>query len=204
MADRRLQQMQVVLQAQLFDLGIGGGVELRARRAVLQVNLVYILHQLDGFIFANMLVQGAAELVRDIIFPIGKRASAAEAVHDGAGLAVDAGLDLLAVDGTFPLVQRIACLENGHAQVFAGVGQLVGGVNAAGASADDNDVVIHMCSFFPCSDNSTNWSSGCVTLWPEAGIRRSSLPREAEGRTGRSGRRPPPADRSGGAGPAPG
>ena len=87
--------------------------------------------------------QGATiEAVGDVVLTVGEGARAAEAVHDGAGLTAQAGLDLHAVDGAFPLFQRIARLEHGDAEVILQAGQLEGGENTAGARADDDHIVL--------------------------------------------------------------
>ena len=105
MAHRSVQQVQVVLQAQPLEAAVGGGVQLCARAAVGHVDVVHIAHQIHSLLLADILVQGAAEGVGEIILAVGERARAAEAVHDGAGLAVDAGFHLHAVNGTAALFQ---------------------------------------------------------------------------------------------------
>ena len=64
-----------------------------------------------------MLVQGAAEIICDVIFSVRESTSSAESAHDGAGLAVDAALYFISVNGTFTLFKRLACLENGYFKI---------------------------------------------------------------------------------------
>ena len=138
-----VKQVQTVFQAHALDFGVGGGIELCPLAAVAEVDLIHVLHQFYGLGLADMLIKRAAELVRDVVLAVGKRARAAEAAHDAAGLAADAGLDLLAVDGAVPLVQGLAQLQNADLQAALCPCQLVCGKDAAGARAHDNDIVIH-------------------------------------------------------------
>ena len=135
--------MQVVLQAQLLDGGCAGGVQVGALAAVCHVDFVHIFHQLQGLLFADVFVQGAAELVGDVVFAVGKGTGAAEAVHNGAGGALDAGLHLHAVNGTVPPGQGVARLKQGDLQVRPLLQQLIGGVDSAGASAHDQHIILH-------------------------------------------------------------
>ena len=142
-ADRGVQQVQVVLQAQLLDGGCAGGVQVGPLAAVCHVDFVHIFHQLQGLLFADVFVQGAAELVGDVVFAVGKGPGPAEAVHNGAGGALDAGLHLHAVNGTVPPGQGVARLKQGDLQVRPLLQQLIGGINSAGASAHDQHIILH-------------------------------------------------------------
>ena len=48
------------------------GIELCAFAAVFQIDLIHIMHQIQGLFFADILVQGAAKVIGDIIFSIGE------------------------------------------------------------------------------------------------------------------------------------
>ena len=135
--------MQVVLQAQLLDGGCAGGVQVGALAAVCHVDFVHIFHQLQGLLFADVLVQGAAELVGDVVLAVGKSPGPAEAVHNGAGGALDAGLHLVPVNGTVPPAQGMSRLKQGDLQVRPFLQQLIGGVDSAGASAHDQHIILH-------------------------------------------------------------
>ena len=148
MADGGVQQVQVVLQAQLLDGGVAGGIEVRARAAVGHIDVVHIRHQGQSLLLADIFVERAAELVGDVVLAVGKRARAAEAVHDGAGGAFDAGFHLDAVDGTAALGQGMARLKQGDLQLRALLQQLPGTVDAARAAADDENVISHGDSSF--------------------------------------------------------
>ncbi len=141
MAYLGVQEMQAVFQASALEVGIAGGIELGPLPAVAKIDLVHIAHQAQGFLLADMLIQGAAELVGDVVFAVGKSTGAAEAAHDAADRAADAGLDLFAVDGASALIQRTAELEHGDLQTA--LHQLIGGIDPAGAGADDDHVIIH-------------------------------------------------------------
>ena len=138
-----VQQVQVVLQTQLLDAGVAGGVELGALPAVFHVDLIHILHQLQRLLFADVLVEGAAELIGDVILSVGEGAGAAEAVHNGAGGAVNAAFDLHTVNGTAAALQRVAGFKQRQLQVRTLVQQLPGRIDAAGAAADDKNVICH-------------------------------------------------------------
>ncbi len=143
MADGGVQQVEVVLQAQPLEAAVGGGVQLCARAAARHVDVVHIAHQLHGLLLADVFVQRPAELVGQIVLAVGERARAAEAVHNGTGPAVDAGLHLVAVNGTVPLLQRIARLQHGHLPLRSALHQLIGGENTAGARADNDHIISH-------------------------------------------------------------
>lgn len=117
MADGGVEQVELILDAELFELRAGGGVELRALAAVGHVDLIDIVHEIERLLFADVLVQRAAEVVGDVVFAVGKCARAAETAHDRAALAADAGFDLVAVDGAVALFKAVTGLEHGDAQV---------------------------------------------------------------------------------------
>ena len=141
-ADGGVQQVESVLHAELLDIGISRGVEVSSLAAVGQVDLVHVLHELGGLGLANVLVEGAAEAVGDVVLTVREGTRAAEAVHDGAGLTAKAGLDLHPVDGALALLQRVAGLEDGDLEVRGQAGQLIGGEDTAGACADDDHIVL--------------------------------------------------------------
>ena len=139
-----VQQGQTVLHAFLFELGTGGGVHFRARSAVCAVDVVDILHELEGRLPADVFIERAAKVVRDVVFAVRESARPAEAVHDGTGGTVDAALHFLAVDGTVALRELVPLFEHGDVQVILLTGQFIGGKDAAGARADDDDIVFHV------------------------------------------------------------
>ena len=87
-----------------------------------------------------MLVKGAAEIIGDIILAVGESACTAESAHDGAAFAVDAGVDLLPVNGTAALFQRMPRFKYGDAAAWVFLFQFIGGKNAARAGAHDYGV----------------------------------------------------------------
>ena len=135
-----------MLDTELLELGPGGGIELGALAAVAHIDVIHIAHQLQGLLLADMLVKRAAEVVGDVILTIGKGACAAEAAHNGAALALDAGLNLITVDRTVALFQAVARFNDSNTQRGIPLYQLVGGKNSAGACADYNDIILHICS----------------------------------------------------------
>ena len=99
-----VQQIQIILQAQLLKMCARRGVQLRAFAAVAHIDLVHITHQLYGLLLAHVLIKRAAEIVGDIIFSVGKSARTAETAHNGTAGTAHTGLHLIAVYGTVALL----------------------------------------------------------------------------------------------------
>ena len=136
--------MQVVLDTQGLKLGAGGGIQLAAGTAVTHIDLIHVVHQVHRLLLADVLIQGAAKVVGDVVLAIGEGACAAKTGHNGAALAADAGLDLIAVDGALAFIQCVAGFKNSNLQFRLVLHQLIGSEDAAGASADNNYIIIHM------------------------------------------------------------
>ena len=109
--------MQVVLKAELLDLGICCGIKLCALTAVAHVDIVNILHQLYGFFLSDVFKKSTAELVCDIVLSIGKSTGSAETVHYGTGLAAYAAFYLHSVYGTFPFFKGISRFKNRYLKI---------------------------------------------------------------------------------------
>ena len=122
MADGGVEQVEAALQASGLEGAVGRGIELRVLAAVADVDLVDVVHEFHGLLLADVFVQRAAEVVRQIIFAVGERACAAEAVHDRAGRAL---------------------FKHGDLLVRTELRELVGGENAAGAGADNDHIILH-------------------------------------------------------------
>ena len=142
MAHRRVQKRQLVLDAELFEARARGREDARAFAAVRHVDRIDVLHQLKRLVLADVLVQRAAEIVGDVVFAVGERACAAEARHDRAGLALDAVLDLYAVDRAAPRFERVSLFDDRNLEMRGKLLELVCRINAAGACADDDDVIM--------------------------------------------------------------
>ena len=82
MAHRCIKKIQLILEAELLEMRARRGVHLGSLSAVLHVDLIDILHQIYGFLLADVLVERAAEIIRDIVLAVRKCARAAEAPHD--------------------------------------------------------------------------------------------------------------------------
>ena len=104
MTNGSIQQMQVILNTKSLELCACGSVQLAAFTAISHIDLIHIVHQIHSLLLADVLVQRAAKVIGDVVLAIGECAGAAEAGHNGAALAADAGLDLVTVDGAVPLV----------------------------------------------------------------------------------------------------
>ena len=108
---RGVEQMEIALQAAGLEGAVGRGIQLRVLAAVADVDLVDVVHQLHGLLLADILVQRAAEVVRQVVFAVGKCTRAAEAVHDRARRTADAVPDVFAVNGTPALFKRLALFK---------------------------------------------------------------------------------------------
>ncbi len=141
-ADRGIEQMQTVLEAFCLKRGVCRGVKACALAAVREVDLIDVIHEIDRFLLAYMLVKRAAEFGGDIVFAVRERTGTAEAVHDGTGLAADAGFDLLAVNGAFALGKGRARLKDRDLLFGSEPRKLICGEDTAGTGAYDYNVVI--------------------------------------------------------------
>ena len=136
-ANGSVQQVQTVLHTGFFQARAGGRIELRALAAVAQIDGINIFHEFRGSLFADVLVERAAEIVGDVVLAVGECARAAKAAHDGAALAVDAGFHFLAVNRTLPAVERVSRFKNGDFQVRPAFHQFISGKNSSGASTNN-------------------------------------------------------------------
>ena len=59
--------MQVVLDAQGLEPSAGSGIELAALTTVAHVDFIDVLHQIQRLGLSDVLVQGAAKIVGDVI-----------------------------------------------------------------------------------------------------------------------------------------
>ena len=143
MADRSIQKVQIVLDAERLKSCACGGVELAARTAVAHIDLIYVVHKIQRVLFADIFVKRAAEVIGNVVFSVRKCARTAESAHDGAAFAADTGLDLFAVDWTVALMQRVSRLKHRNLQLRCTLHQLVSGKDAAGACTYNDNIVIH-------------------------------------------------------------
>ena len=141
-ADGGIQELELILHAFLFQRRAGGGIELGALAAVGHVDLVHVLHQLNGLLAADMLVERAAKIIGDVVFSVGKSTRAAEAAHNRAGMAADAAFDFHSVDGAAPLGEGVARLKNSDFQLGPFLFQFIGRKYAAGACAHNDYIII--------------------------------------------------------------
>ena len=143
MANRCIQQMQIILNAERFEASTGGGIKLRSLAAILQVDFVNIVHQFQRPGLTDVLIQCTAKVVGDIIFAIGKCAGATKAAHNAAALTSDTGLDFVTVNGTLTLVQRMARLKHSDLQFGIVLSQFVGCKNSSRTCANNNHIIFH-------------------------------------------------------------
>ena len=77
-----IEEMETMLHAGLLKLRAGCRVELRALAAELEVDLIDVLHQLDGGFLSDIFVERAAEIVRDVVLSIRESTGTTETAHD--------------------------------------------------------------------------------------------------------------------------
>ena len=138
MADLGIEQMQVVFETFLADLGIVVGKQTGLFTAVGNIDVIDVFHELDGFGPADVLIEIAAEFIGDIVFAVREGTGTAEAVHDGTGRTVDAGFDADAVNRTFTFFQRIAGFQDRDLQRRVETAGFVAGKDASRPCSDDD------------------------------------------------------------------
>ena len=137
MTDGCVEEMETMLHAGLLKLRAGRRVELRALTAEFEIDLIDILHQLDGILLSDILVERAAEIVRDVVLSIREGTGTTETAHDRAAVTVDARFDLLSIDRALTTTELVAVLENRDLQIRTALDQLVGSENTARARTDN-------------------------------------------------------------------
>ena len=142
-ADGCVQKLKLVLDADLFKGRARRGVELRPLAPVGQVDGIHILHQFNGFFLPYMFIEGAAEIVGDIVFSVTEGTGPAEAGHDRAALAADAGFDLVSVYGAVSVLELFAPFKYPDLQVRSVFHQLVSRKNASRSGADNDHIIFH-------------------------------------------------------------
>ncbi len=147
-SDLCVEQMEAVLEALPLEFcRCQRRIELRLRAAVTAVYLVDVLHEGCGLILSDVLVKVTPELVRDIVLAVAESTRSAEAVHDGTRRAVNAALYLHAVNGAFPLFERIAAFDYRNLHFRFELFQFIGREYAAGTCPDYYCVVFHEFKF---------------------------------------------------------
>ena len=132
-----IEEMETMLHAGLLKLRAGCRVELRALAAELEVDLVDILHQLDGSFLSDILVERAAEIVRDVVLSIRESTGTTETAHDRAAVTVNTGFDLFTIDRALTTAELVTVLENRDLQIRTALDQLVGSENTTRARTDN-------------------------------------------------------------------
>ena len=145
MTNGSIQQFQLVLDTQLFEFGSGCGEHTGIFAAVGDIDLIHVFHQIQGGLFADMLVKSSAEVVGDIVFSIGKCTGAAETAHDRAGLTADTGFHFLTVDRTVAFAQRITRLKYSNLQSRFFLNQFIGREDSARTGSNNNYIIHHSC-----------------------------------------------------------
>ena len=125
MTHRRIQEIQLVLQAELFEMRARCRVHPRALPAVFHIDLIHILHQPDRLSLADIFIECPAKIICDIVLAVRKGARAAKSAHDRAALALDTAFHLVAVDRAVPPVKRMPCLKDRDLQIALPLDHLI-------------------------------------------------------------------------------
>ena len=102
---------------------------------------------------AGKCVKVTAEIVCDVIFAVRHSACTAEAVHNGAYLAVNAGLNFFAIYRTLTLADRSALINNANFYVFVKLDKFVCHEYAGCTCTDNNYVIILSHNYFLSNQN---------------------------------------------------
>ena len=143
MTDRGVQKPQLVLNTDLFKIRSRSRIEFRSLTAVVQIDLIHVAHQFQRLFSADMRIQRAAEIIRNIVFAVAESPCTSETGHNGTAPAADAGFDLVSVDGTVPLLKLRAALKDTDLPAGPSLHQFIRGKNTARAGPDDDYVVFH-------------------------------------------------------------
>ena len=133
-----IEQVQVIFQTFFADLCVVVGEQARLLSAVRRVDGVDIFHQFDRFLFADVFIEAAAELIGDVVLAVGECTGTAETIHDGTGRAVDARFDADAVDRALTLFQRTAGFDDRNAKRRIQATCLITGEDASRPCSDDH------------------------------------------------------------------
>ena len=143
MTYRCIQKFQFILHTQFFELSAGCGIHFCILAAVSDIDLIYITHQIQRFLFTNMFIESTAEIVGDVIFAIRESTGTAETAHDRTGFTFDTGFYFLSVNRTVSFVQRISFFENCNFEIFVLFHQLIGGKNSSWSGSDNYHIIFH-------------------------------------------------------------
>ena len=148
-----VKEVEVIFKSHCLDVGRSCGVKLSVLTAHFKVYLVNILHKLDSLFLAGKCVKVTAEIVCDVIFAVRHSACTAEAVHNGAYLAVNAGLNFFAIYRTLTLADRSALINNANFYVFVKLDKFVCHEYAGCTCTDNNYVIILSHNYFLSNQN---------------------------------------------------
>ena len=149
MAYRCIQQIQLILQTELFELRPCCGIKLRSFATVCHIDLIHIFHQPDRLLFTDIFKQGASEIIGDIIFSIGKCSGSTKTTHDRAAFTADTAFNLFAVNRAFPLFQRISFLKYCNFTVRLLFHQLICRKNTSRTCPNNYYIISHMPTSSP-------------------------------------------------------
>ena len=106
------------------------------------IDRIDIFDELHDFARVDIFAEPAAELRREIVLAVGKGARPAKASHDAAGIAADAALDLAGRDGTDPMIDVVAALEDDDGKAGLFFRQLIGCKDSRRTRAHNGDIIL--------------------------------------------------------------
>ena len=125
MPDRSAQQVQPVLQTRCPETAVSSIVQFLTASPIPDIDLIDIAHELERSVFSDVLMQRAAEFIRNIVFPVGECACSAEPVHDGTAGTVNASRYRCSVDGAVSLLKRSPRFQYNGLQIRSQDGKLI-------------------------------------------------------------------------------
>ena len=143
MTNGGVEQIQLILQTELFQVRACCGVHLCALTAVFHIDLIHILHQLDCLCLADIFIQSSAKIIGDIVLSVRESACTAKPAHDRTALALDTALYLLSVNRAAPPVKRMPCLEHCDFYLFFLLQHLIRRKNSTRTCPYYDHVVMH-------------------------------------------------------------
>ena len=108
MTYRCIQQFQFVLHTQFLELRTRSGVHLCTLSAVAHIDLIHIVHQINGCAFSDIFIERTAKIIGNIIFSIRKCTCSAKTTHDRTCFTIDTALYFLPVNGASSFLERIS------------------------------------------------------------------------------------------------
>ena len=135
------QKLKFILQAEFLQGSPGRGIHLCSLTSVGHIDAIHIFHEFKGTFSPDIFIEGSTEIIRDIVFSIGKGTRAPKSVHNGAGPAFDTALDLVPINRAVPLLKGMPCIKNSDLKIASLFHQFIGRKDASRPCPNDNHII---------------------------------------------------------------